>query len=86
MRVYIPFDDGSAVSFDGSKFTLHNPPVEIDADLSTLSDGLAARAWRARRGEVVRALETAWWQQEERRRKEETKKIYKPQPPAKPEA
>ncbi len=85
MRVYLPFDDGSAVSFDGSKFTLHNPPVEIDADLSSLSDGQAARTWRDRRGEIVKALEDAWWRQEERRRKEETRKIYGPPPPSKTE-
>lgn len=78
MRVYIPFDDGSAVSFDGAKFTLHRPPVVIDADLSAMSDGQAESAWRQRRGEIVRALEAAWWQQERRRKEENPKKIYTP--------
>lgn len=32
MRVYVPFDDGSSVSFDGERFTLHRRPVGIDAD------------------------------------------------------
>lgn len=76
MRAYIPFEDGSAVSFDGRRFTIHRRPVGIDADLSALSDGQAARAWRERRGDVVRALENAWWRLEEGRKKEETKKIY----------
>ena len=78
MRVYIPFNDGSAVSFDGNRFTLHRSPVAIDADLSAISDGQAALAWRQRRGEIVAALEAAWWRQEERRKKEKTKKIYTP--------
>ena len=28
MRVYIPFDDGSSVSFDGKEFLLHKKPPE----------------------------------------------------------
>ncbi|MDR3230766.1 MAG: hypothetical protein LBT65_04955 [Synergistaceae bacterium] len=74
--VYIPFEDGSVVAFDGKKFTIHKRPVDIDADLDTLSDGQAALAWRERRGEIVRALEAAWWKLEERRRQEESKKVY----------
>ena len=30
MRVYIPFDDGSSISFDGDGFTIHRKPKDID--------------------------------------------------------
>jgi hypothetical protein len=77
--VYIPFDDGSAVAYNGDKFTLHRQPVDIDADLSALSEsegGEAVRAWRARRRDLVRALEDAWWQEHEKKRAQMTKRIY----------
>ena len=76
MKVYIPFEDGSAVSYDGKKFVIHKRPVGIDADLSDLSDGAAAVVWRERRGEMVKALEAVWWKEYERRKDSDTKKIY----------
>jgi hypothetical protein len=76
MKVYIPFEDGSAVSYDGKKFVIHKRPVGIDADLSELSDGTAGTMWRERRREMVNALEAAWWKEYERRRKNNTKRIY----------
>ena len=76
MQVYIPFDDGSAISYDGKKFTIHKRPIGIDADLSELSDGTAGNVWRFRRGELVKALETAWWKEYKRRKESETKRIY----------
>ena len=77
--VYIPFDDGSAVSFNGDTFTLHGQPVGIDTDLRVLSEsegGEAVRAWRARRKDLVRALEDAWWKEHEKKREQMTKRIY----------
>jgi hypothetical protein len=77
--VYIPFGDGSAVAYNGDKFTLHGQPVDIDADLSALSEsegGQAVRAWRARRKDLVRALEEAWWREHEKKRDQMTKRIY----------
>ena len=76
MKVYIPFDDGSAISYDGRKITIHKRPVGIDADLSELSDGMVGTAWRERREELVKALKTAWWKEHERRNKSKTKRIY----------
>ena len=76
MRAYIPFDDGSAIGYDGNVFTVHKKPVEIDADLSSLADGEAARAWRERRGEIVKTLEAAWWKLQQQRKRGETRKIY----------
>jgi hypothetical protein len=79
VAVYIPFDDGSSVSYDGDKFTLHKQPVDIDADLGALSEsegGQAVRVWRERRKDLVRALEDAWWKQREKGRAEMTKRIY----------
>jgi superoxide dismutase len=80
MRVYIPFDDGSVVSYDGRKFTIHKRPVDIDADLSALSEGTAAQMWRERRKELVKALESAWWKEHTRRREKETKELYSKEP------
>ncbi|MDR1649917.1 MAG: hypothetical protein LBR71_06610 [Synergistaceae bacterium] len=77
--VYISFFDGSVVSYDGDKFTLHRQPVDIDADLSALSEsegGQAALVWRARRGDLVKALEDAWWREHEKKREQMTKRIY----------
>lgn len=85
MRVYIPFADGSSISYDGAKFTLRAPPVEIDADLSARADGLAERAWKERRSGIVRALVAAWWRQKELRRKEATKRIYGKTPATPPD-
>ena len=76
MKVYIPFEDGSAISYNGKSFTIHKRPVGIDADLSELSGGTAESMWRFRRGELAKALETAWWKEHERRNRSKTKKIY----------
>ena len=76
MKIYIPFEDGSAVSYDGKKFVIHRRPVGIDADLNELSDGTAANVWRFRRGELAKALEAAWWREHESRSKSKTKSIY----------
>jgi len=76
MKVYIPFDDGSAISYDGKKFTIYKRPVGIDAYLSELSDGTAAHVWQERRRELVKALETAWWKEHKRRSESKTKRIY----------
>ncbi|NLL37585.1 MAG: hypothetical protein GX256_08720 [Fretibacterium sp.] len=79
VRVYLLFDDASLLSFDGESFTLHRPPVEIDADLSSLPEGKAVMAWRERRGELVQALESAWFEERKRRRHAEAKQVYSPQ-------
>jgi len=76
MKVYIPFEDGSAVSYDGENFVVHKRPVIIDADLSELSGCAAETIWRERRGEMVKALEAAWWKEYEHNRKNKTKRIY----------
>jgi len=76
MQIYIPFDDGSAISYDGKKFTIHKRPVGIDADLSELSEGTAKNVWRFRRKELVKALESSWWKEHEHRRKNKTKRVY----------
>jgi hypothetical protein len=76
LAVYIPFEDGSAVSYDGGRFTIHKQPIDIDADLTALSEDAATRMWRARRGELVQALEKAWWKQHERHLETREKMIY----------
>ena len=80
MRVYIPFDDGSSVSFDGETFTLHKRPKDIDAIDQPGHDkpSKAEVAWNFRWGELVRALENAYRKQEELKKRSSTKKIYKP--------
>ena len=80
MRVYIPFDDGSSVSFDGDGFTIHRKPKGI-ADTEkpgNESPCKAETAWNTRWSEIVRALETAYKRQEKAKREQSAKKIYRP--------
>ena len=76
MKVYIPFEDGSSISYDGGRFTIHKRPVGINADLSDLSGGTAEVMWHERRNELAKALKDAWWKEHEHRSKNKTKKIY----------
>lgn len=80
MRVYIPFDDGSSVSFDGERFTLRRCPVDIDAVPAVCSEGKAAEAWKRNQEALVRALESAWLLQRERAKRDRAKRIYSRQP------
>lgn len=80
MRVYIPFDDGSSVSFDGETFMVHKKPRDIDAVDKPDYDqpSKAEIAWNFRWNELVRALEGAYRKKEEEERASRSKKIYKP--------
>lgn len=81
MRVYIPFDDGSSVSFDGKSFTVYKRPHDIDAVDKPEYDrpSKAEAAWSKRWGELVRALENAYRKQEKMKKDSRSKKIYRPQ-------
>ena len=79
MRVYIPFDDGSAVSYDGKEFTIHKQPVSIDANVRALAEGTAERMWRERRKDLVKALEDVLWRERVRRKQAGMKKVYSKQ-------
>lgn len=81
MRVYIPFDDGSSVSFDGENFTVHGRPLDIDADLRGPTDCKAEKAWKQEWEALVRALESAWRRQREKKKQAERKQIYNNRPP-----
>ena len=80
MRVYIQFDDGSSVSFDGKEFLLRKRPKDIDAIDKPGHDApsKAENAWNFRFEELVNALQKAWKQQNEIQKKSAHKKIYKP--------
>ncbi len=80
MRVYIPFDDGSSVSFDGESFTVYKRPKDINAidKPGYNSPSKAEVAWSKRWGELVRALEGAYRKQEKMKKELRTKKIYRP--------
>ncbi len=80
MRVYIPFDDGSSVSFDGHSFTIHKKPNGIDAidNPDFHKPCKAENAWNFRWEELVRALQNAHKKQEETQKLSKNKKIYKP--------
>lgn len=75
-KVYLPFKDGSSISYDGVSFIVHRRPIEIDADLNSRVEGEAVAVWRERRREIVRVLEEAWWDQEKKRKRDGAKKIY----------
>ena len=80
MRVYIPFDDGSSVSFDGAEFKIFMNPKDIDyADSPDMNKPCKAEiAWTSRWSEIVRALENAYRRQEKAKREQNAKKIYRP--------
>ena len=83
MRVYVPFDDGSLVSFDGERFTLHRRPVGIDADRDVFLEEKAEEAWERNRGALAGALESAWRLQKELLRRKRSRSVYsQAQPPA----
>ncbi len=80
MRVYLPFPDGSSISFDGESFTVHKRPADINA-VDREDYGKPSRAetaWNFRWDEVVRALEGAYKRQEEKIKQARTKQIYGP--------
>ena len=80
MRVYIPFSDGSSVSFDGENFTIHKRPNDIDAidNPEFYKPCKAENAWNFRWEELVRALQAAHKKQSEKIKLSKNKKIYKP--------
>ena len=82
MRVYIPFDDGSSISFDGEGFTIQRRPKGItetdNPSRKNESPCKAETAWNTRWSEIVRALETAYKRQEKAKREQSAKKIYRP--------
>lgn len=82
MTVYIPFDDGSSVAFNGESFTIQRSPVnenDIDININN-SDNvcLAEKNWRdkKKRLKITRALEMAWNEQRELQKQAEIKQIY----------
>ena len=61
MRVYVPFDDGSSVSF---------------ADRDVFLEEKAEKAWERNRRALAGALESAWLSQRELRRRERNRSVY----------
>ena len=80
MTVYIPFDDGSSVSFDGENFTIHKRPNDIDAidNPDFYKPCKAENAWNFRWEELVRALQNVHKKQTDAQKLSKNKKIYKP--------
>lgn len=80
MRVYIPFDDGSSISFDGKEFTIHKRPHDIDAIDAPNYDKnkpcKAENAWNFKWEKLVKALENAYKKQEDLKKNSSHKKIY----------
>ena len=79
-RVYLPFSDGSSISFDGETFTVHKSPKDIDA-VDKADYGRPSKAevaWNFRWDEIVRALEGAYKRQEEEKKAKRQKQIYRP--------
>ena len=72
MRVYIPFNDGSSVSFDGESFT--NAPEQRDINAPCKAE----LAWNTRWNDLVKALENAWKKQKNLKKIQSRKKLYAP--------
>ena len=81
MRVYIPFSDGSSISFDGQSFTVHKKPRDISAvdrpDYKKPSK--AETAWNFRWQDVVSSLEGAYKRQAGQKKSSRSKQIYSSQ-------
>ena len=82
MRVYIPFEDGSSISFDGEGFTIQRRPKGISETDNPLrkddTPSKADTAWSTKWSEIVRALETAYKRQLQAKKEQSAKKIYRP--------
>ncbi len=81
MRIYIPFSDGSSISFDGEKFLINKSPKDInsiDNDPSPLPPCMAEKAWETRKNDLIKALENSYRNQTKIKKSHGTKKIYKP--------
>ena len=79
MTVYLPFSDGSSVSFDGENFTVHRRPIteeEFDEQPAGSSQCKAEEAWSKNWGKVARALEGAWRRQQDKKRRDSAKRVY----------
>ncbi len=76
--VYLPFSDGSSISFDGNAFVIHKRPKNINAiDLEPeFPPCMAEKIWSIHAHEVIKALENAYQKQKEERKTGRTKKIY----------
>ena len=77
-RVYLPFSDGSSISFDGNAFVIHKCPKNIDAvDLEPeFPPCMAEKIWSVHAHEVIKALENALKHQKDTHKSQRTKKIY----------
>lgn len=80
MRVYLPFKDGSSISFDGESFIVHKRPNDIDAIDSPefYKPCEAESAWNFKWEKVVNALQNAWKKKSDAKKLSRSKKIYRP--------
>ncbi len=80
MRVYLPFKDGSSISFDGENFTIHKRPNDIDAidHPEFYKPCEAESAWNFKWKKVVHALQNAWKKKSDAKKLSRNKKIYSP--------
>lgn len=75
MRIYLPFADGSSVSFDGTGFKLHKKPVVIEEDADP-AESMAEHAWHNNWHGIARALENAWKAKDRSSRDASVKSVY----------
>lgn len=80
MTVYIPFEDGSSVAFDGELFTIQRSPVKSDNSENSESNKacMAEVNWadKKKRLKMTRALEAVWNEQRDMQRRGGVKRIY----------
>ncbi len=79
MRVYLPFKDGSSISFDGNNFVIHKRPKNINSiDLEPDDPPcMAEKIWALHAHKIIKALQDNFDNQKSIKKSQRMKKIYK---------
>lgn len=75
-NIYIPFQDGSSIAFDGENFSIQRVPVNDEHIINNTSE--AEKNWSndKTRLKIMKALQDAWQKQREIKRSQDIKQVY----------
>lgn len=76
-NIYIPFQDGSSIAFDGENFSIQRVPVN-DEHIINNKQSEAEKNWSNNkiRLKIMKALQDAWQKQREIKRSQDIKQVY----------
>ena len=79
-NIYIPFSDGSSISFNGETFNIQRTPVNDERPKLIINNNIceAELVWadNKKRLKIMQALQDAWAQQREIKRTRDIKQVY----------